>query len=160
MLMVIRPATAADIPVMMALASRTATAAQWSAADYERLFSPGSVQRHCLVLEENGAVQAFIVARQLAREWEIENIATASSARRRGLGTRLLGEMMAIAYNCAAQEVTLEVRKSNRAAQGLYMKWGFVESGKRKGYYTSPVEDAIVFRFSFPKKFPQMIEAE
>ena len=60
MLMVIRPATAADIPVMMALASRTATAAQWSAADYERLFSPGSVQRHCLVLEENSAVQAFL----------------------------------------------------------------------------------------------------
>ena len=35
--MVIRPGTVADIPVMMSLASSTATAAQWSSADYEKI---------------------------------------------------------------------------------------------------------------------------
>src|SRR5260370_10833537 len=102
MLMVIRPAPAADIPVMMALASRTATAAQWSAADYETLFSPGSVPRHCLVLEENCAVHAFIVARQLAREWEIANIAPASSAPPPALATRLLASMLATSSHSAS----------------------------------------------------------
>jgi ribosomal-protein-alanine N-acetyltransferase len=158
--MVIRPGTAGDIPVMMTLASSTATAAHWSAADYDKIFRRGPVRRHCLILEEHGAVQAFIVARQMEREWEIENIATASIARRRGLGTRLLGEIMAIAYSCAAREVTLEVRTSNHAARGLYQKWGFIESGRRADYYTAPVEDAIIFRFAFPKKFPEIIEAE
>jgi ribosomal-protein-alanine N-acetyltransferase len=158
--MVIRPGTAADIPVMMSLASSTATAAHWSAVDYEKIFRRGPVRRHCLILEEQGAVQAFIVARQLEREWEIENIATATIARRRGLGTRLLGEIMAIAYSCSAREVTLEVRKSNHAARGLYQKWGFVESGRRADYYTAPVEDAIIFRFAFPKKFPEIVEAD
>jgi ribosomal-protein-alanine N-acetyltransferase len=157
---VIRPAVVADVPIMMALASSAATAAQWRAKDYEDLFRADVVRRHSLVLEEKGVVQAFIVARQMQQEWEIENIATAAKARRHGLGTRLLGEMMAIAYSFAAQEVTLEVRKSNKAARALYEKWGFEESGRRKAYYTSPVEDAIIFRFAFPKKFPETIEAQ
>lgn len=158
--MVIRPGTVSDVPVMMALADSAVTAAHWGAADYEKIFRRGPVRRHCLILEEQGAVRAFIVARQVDREWEIENIATASVARRRGLGTRLLDEIMAIAYSCAANEVTLEVRKSNQAARALYKKWGFVESGRRADYYTAPVEDAIVFRFAFPKKFPEIVEAE
>jgi ribosomal-protein-alanine N-acetyltransferase len=158
---VIRPAVFSDVPVMMALASGAATAAQWTVTDYERLFKTDVqahvVQRHSLVLEEKGEVQAFIVARQMQHEWEIENIATAPDARRHGLGTRLLGEMMAIAYSSAAQEVTLEVRESNDAARALYEKWGFEQSGRRKAYYTSPVEDAIIFRFAFPKKFPEIV---
>jgi len=156
--MVIRPAVAADVPVMMTLASLAAAAARWTAADYENLFR-GPVRRHCLVLEEDGAIQAFIVARQMEQEWEIENIATAPAARRHGMGTRLVGEIIAIAYSCAAEEVTLEVRASNYAARALYEKWGFVESGRRSSYYTSPVEDAIIFRFAFPKKFPEIVEA-
>ena len=157
--MVIRPAGAADIPAMMALAGRSATAAQWSAADYSALFRGGLVQRHCLVLEEAAVVQAFIVAKQLRQSCEIENIVTAEEVRRRGLASRLLAEMMGIAYNGGAHDVTLEVRKSNEAARALYEKCGFVEAGRRAAYYTSPVEDAIIFRYFFPKKFPEIVEA-
>ena len=40
--------------------------------------------------------------------------------------------------------LTLEVRKSNIAAQGLYEKYGFVPIGLRKRYYSDNDEDAII----------------
>ncbi len=44
------------------------------------------------------------------------------------------------------RELYLEVRVSNTAAQRLYERYDFEEVGRRPGYYTSPVEDAIVMR--------------
>ena len=42
--------------------------------------------------------------------------------------------------------VYLEVRDSNEAAQALYRGRGFLASGRRKGYYRLPAEDAVVMR--------------
>ena len=36
----------------------------------------------------------FIVGRQVEDEWEIENIAVTGAARRCGLGSRLVGELL------------------------------------------------------------------
>jgi ribosomal-protein-alanine N-acetyltransferase len=40
----------------------------------------------------------------------------------------------------------LEVRESNSAARALYASRGFLAVGRRRGYYRSPVEDALVLR--------------
>ena len=40
--------------------------------------------------------------------------------------------------------MTLEVRASNEAALALYRRFGFVPEGVRKGYYSKPIEDALV----------------
>jgi ribosomal-protein-alanine N-acetyltransferase len=88
----------------------------------------------------------------LQGEWEIENIAVAGAARRRGLGTRLMGELMQRARAAEANQIFLEVRESNHAARSLYEKWAFEAAGRRKNYYQKPVEDAIVYRFTFPQK--------
>jgi len=82
-------------------------------------------------------------------EWEIENIALAGPARRRGLGTRLLGEFLDLARAQGAEAVFLEVRESNRAARALYEKWSFMRSGRRQRYYKDPEEDAILYRLGF-----------
>ena len=147
--MLTRPATAADVPAMMALERHAVTAAHWSEADYQRLFAPVA-ERVALVLEE-AQVEAFIVARGVGTEWEIENVAVAGTARRRGLGARLLAELLERAHKAGARNVFLEVRESNRAARALYEKWAFVESGRRKCYYRAPDEDAILYRFAFPQ---------
>ncbi len=145
----IRPATAADIPAMMGLVSHSATAARWSRAQYDRVFDEQVPRRVALVIEEGTAVRGFLVAHEVANEWEIENIAVAGAARRRGLGTRLLGEFLKLASREGATAVFLEVRESNRAARLLYEKWSFQESGRRSGYYAQPQEDAIVYRLFF-----------
>ncbi|MGH9666040.1 MAG: ribosomal protein S18-alanine N-acetyltransferase [Bryobacteraceae bacterium] len=142
----IRAATSVDMPGMMALEQRAATAAHWSAQQYEALFRDARPERTALIIEEESGLQGFVIARVVDREWEIENIAVAGAARRRGLGTRLLGELLDLARGRSAVAVFLEVRESNHAARALYGKWAFLESGRRRGYYKDPEEDAILYR--------------
>jgi [ribosomal protein S18]-alanine N-acetyltransferase len=142
----IRPATAADIPAMMALEKHAATAAHWSATQYEAAFSSEGPFRVVLIIEEGIGIEGFIAGRELGNEWEIENIAVASPARRRGLGNRLLGKFLDLVRGRGAESVFLEVRESNFAARRLYEKWAFVESGRRRNYYREPEEDAIIYR--------------
>jgi ribosomal-protein-alanine N-acetyltransferase len=149
----LRSATAADIPAMLELERRAATAAHWREQDYRRLFETGG-QRLALVLEEEGKVRGFVVGRDLGEEWEIENVAVAGPARRRGSGTRLVGELLNHARARGARSIFLEVRESNRAARALYEKWAFQESGRRKSYYRDPEEDAVVYRLDFPQADP------
>jgi len=145
----IRAATVADLPAMMGLEKRAATAAHWSAEQYEALFHVSGPGRVALILREESELQGFVIARVVGEEWEIENIAVAGSARRRGLGTRLLGELLDLARAKGAAAVFLEVRESNQAARVLYEKWAFLESGRRPGYYKDPAEDAILYRLDF-----------
>jgi ribosomal-protein-alanine acetyltransferase len=144
---------------MMALEKHAATAAHWSVEQYEALFRASNPSRIALVIHEEdqqeknqqveAQVQGFVMARPVGTEWEIENLAIAGPARRRGLGTRLLGEFLDLARARGAESVFLEVRESNRAARALYGKWSFTESGRRKKYYKHPEEDAILYRLVF-----------
>ncbi len=149
MKLLIRPATPADIPAMMALEKHAAMAAHWSAQEYQTMFAGSGPRCVALIIEEDARIQGFLVARALDPEWEIENIAVAGPARRRGLGTRLVGEFLNLARRQGALAVFLEVRESNRAARALYEKWAFVENDRRKRYYSNPEEDAIVYRLAF-----------
>jgi ribosomal-protein-alanine N-acetyltransferase len=142
----IRSAIAADIPAMMRLGSHVATAAHWSRQQYEGLFESGAAFHLVLVIEAQQTLQGFLIAREVAAEWEIENIAIAGPARRRGLGTRLLRYFLDYAQKQGASAVFLEVRESNTAARSLYEKWAFQESGRRPRYYTQPQEDAILYK--------------
>jgi ribosomal-protein-alanine acetyltransferase len=145
----IRPATSADLSAMMALEKHAATAAHWSVEQYEALARTAGPDRVALVIEEESRVQGFVIARVVGEEWEIENMAIGGPARRRGLGTRLFGELLKRAQARDAKAVFLEVRESNRAARALYEKWAFLESGFRKRYYKDPEEDAILYRLDF-----------
>src|SRR5215472_1081006 len=103
----VRRATPGDIPRMMEIAKRAVTASQWERIHYEQMFL--SV-RLAMVIEEDALVLGFIVGRGTAGEWEIENIAVSGSGRRRGLGTRLLGEFLHHIRGNGARVVYLEVR--------------------------------------------------
>jgi [ribosomal protein S18]-alanine N-acetyltransferase len=142
----VRTATPADLPRMMEIARHAVTAAQWTQPQYEQVFSSS---RRVMVIEEKSTVLGFIIGRGAAGEWEIENIAITEAARRRGLGTRLLGEFLHHIRNNGAVGVFLEVRESNLAARKLYEKWAFIEAGRRQSYYQDPPEDALLLKFYF-----------
>jgi ribosomal-protein-alanine N-acetyltransferase len=57
------------------------------------------------------------------------------AARRSGLGGRLVGEGVLAAAARGAGRVFLEVAEDNAAARALYARAGFVEAGRRPGYY-------------------------
>ena len=153
----VRPAEAADLDRLVEIASHSATAAQWNHTEYEKLFDPNPVSstgaeqpRTALVVEQDEIVVGFIVGRQADDEWEIENIAVTGAARRCGLGSRLVGELLDLVRSRGGKTVFLEVRESNRAARSLYEKWAFIEVGRRKMYYQIPAEDALILKFKFP----------
>jgi [ribosomal protein S18]-alanine N-acetyltransferase len=146
----IRNGTREDIPRLLEIAGESSSAAQWSPAQYEHLFAPKVVQESCLlVAQAGGTLVGFLIAQGLDGDWEIENIAVTSHLQRQGVGTELLKKFLDGIRQNAAKAVHLEVRESNRSAQGLYGKAGFVQTGRRKSYYLAPPEDAIVLRFSF-----------
>lgn len=156
----LRRATAADVASMMDLERTCPAAAHWTESQYRDLFQAGGgSERLVLVIESaslpasqnsapraGSALLAFLVARQLAPEWELENMVVVTAARRQGLGQQLLEAWLARARETDSTAVFLEVRESNRAARTLYEKAGFHQTGRRKRYYADPQEDAILYR--------------
>ena len=149
---------------MMTLDIGSQGAAHWPRQHYERLFpvleSTSSSERFAWVVEnefgdrlervpgEKVELLAFLVAHKIDAEWELENIVVTESARRGGIATLLLQELMAQARAQGGSSIFLEVRESNYSARALYKKAGFMETGLRKNYYAVPPEDAIICRLS------------
>ena len=77
-------------------------------------------------------------------EGQIVNVATHPDMRRRGAGHKLMAAIEADARARGFTLLSLEVRVSNMPAIGLYEAHGFTKEGVRKGFYTSPREDAYV----------------
>jgi ribosomal-protein-alanine N-acetyltransferase len=77
-------------------------------------------------------------------ESHISTLAVHPDWRGRGLGEMLLVALIEASILRGAAEATLEVRVSNVVAQNLYRKYGFVQVGRRKGYYHDNHEDALI----------------
>jgi ribosomal-protein-alanine N-acetyltransferase len=76
-------------------------------------------------------------------EADVLNITVSGKVRNRGIGTRLMREILERAKKYGVTDIHLEVRESNEAAIHLYEKLGFLRDGIRKNYYTAPVENAV-----------------
>ena len=138
---------------MMVLELESETAAHWSGAQYVAMLSKGDPQateRSAWVAEVPGEppeILGFLIAHKIEAEWELENIVVSGSARRRGIGTQLLGALIEQVRAEDGSAIFLEVRESNHAARRLYQKASFEETGERKGYYSAPRENAIAYRW-------------
>jgi glycosyltransferase involved in cell wall biosynthesis len=87
----------------------------------------------------------FLAARTISQqEHELLYLAVHPEWRRHGIAFRLLRH----ALEALPGRWHLEVRESNTAARALYARAGFRESGRRRGYYENPAEDAILLLFS------------
>jgi ribosomal-protein-alanine N-acetyltransferase len=150
---IVRDAQPTHIPAIQALERSTPGAAHWDASHYVRVFDPSFPRRTLLIAEdqalaEAGGIGGFILSRIVSGEWEIENVVVATVGQRRGLGHLLLISMIERARRENATVLRLEVRASNAAAIGLYIKCGFRQDGLRPSYYSHPTEDAVLFSLS------------
>lgn len=90
----------------------------------------------------DGKLAGYIGADNICGEVNITNVAVFPECREMGAASALLDRLI---EDCAGVEFfTLEVRKSNEKAISLYKKYGFEAVGERKGFYTKPLEDAII----------------
>ena len=96
-------------------------------------------------------VAGYVVFWRVADEIHIHNIAVRRDLRGVGIATRLLASAIALSRPDGARWVTLEVRRSNMAAQKLYERAGFSVQGVRRGYYTDTGEDALIMTADLEK---------
>jgi [ribosomal protein S18]-alanine N-acetyltransferase len=143
----IRPMAAGDLASVMAIERENDFAPHWSDSDYLALLQGNSgalFKRNAMVGEVAGQVAGFAIVRHVAAEAELESIVVAEQFRGQGLGRSLLAESARQAKELGAVRLDLEVRESNAAALGLYRGAGFLETGRRRGYYRDPEEDAVL----------------
>jgi len=96
--------------------------------------------------DDQRGILAYCVFETVADELHLHNLAVAPTHRRRGLGRRLLGLILALGRGRGARVALLEVRESNQAALRLYESWGFRRVAARPAYYSHPREDALLLK--------------
>lgn len=136
----IRAGGAEDLAEIAAVQRACPEAAQWNPEDYL-----GYDLRVAMAGER---VAGFAVTRVTSPgEIELLNLAVAPAFRRRGLGRRLLENVLRTLKTEPKISVFLEVRESNERARNFYKSLNFRELGIRQNYYQNPSEAAIVMKF-------------
>jgi ribosomal-protein-alanine N-acetyltransferase len=149
----LRRAVPADLDAIMAIESTVFADDAWSPANmagelgdrhgyYVVAFPPGEPDR----------IEAYAGLRSPLREpqADIQTIAVAEGARRRGLGRVLMLHMIDEARERGATELFLEVRADNPGARALYESLGFEQIAVRARYYKGGV-DAVIMRLGIPE---------
>ncbi len=138
----------ADAEAITALEEECFTDA-WSPALMSQMFA--SEWDRIYVLEDEGRIIGYADVRNMYGDCDLMSICVTREARGRGGASLLMEYILEQAREDAARQILLEVRKSNAAAIGLYRKFGFEELGVRRGYYSNPVEDAVVMLLEFKR---------
>lgn len=137
-----RRMTLEDVDAVYAIEQATFST-PWSRQSFVDEMTTNKCARY-VVAEEDGQVIAYAGAWLVFEEGHITNIAVKAEARGRGVGSAVTRALMQYAANMGVQYLTLEVRKSNLAAQKMYKSLGFLELGVRKRYYEDNGEDAYL----------------
>jgi [ribosomal protein S18]-alanine N-acetyltransferase len=141
------PAGAADLRVVMELEQIVAEAPHWAEAEYRAIVEGSGVVRRCLLVAKlDEYLVGFAVGKVVASVAELESVVVKASARRGGVGRALCGAVVAWGWEQGASVMELEVRASSAGAIALYEGLGFVAVGRRRGYYSTPGEDALLMR--------------
>ncbi len=133
----------ADIDAIVALEAESFTN-PWARDTLVWELKNSDVTRVYLLRDEAAHVLAFCVCWLIFDELHINTLAVSPVARRQGVASRLLRDVMAEAVAGGASKATLEVRASNSAALALYERLGFQVAARRPRYYTLPEEDALI----------------
>jgi ribosomal-protein-alanine N-acetyltransferase len=132
-----------EIEAVMAIEEASFTN-PWTREMYASEFENRGVSFCYLARTADGAVVGFCSFWRVVDELHINNLAVLPSSRRGGVASALLTHVLREGSRLGALRATLEVRRSNEPARYLYERFGFTVAGVRRGYYTRPVEDAIV----------------
>lgn len=97
-----------------------------------------------MVAVYKGSIIGNCGVKNILGEGEITNVAVSQEYRGYGVSKVMMRQLLAEGAENGIEAFTLEVRKSNIPAIGLYQSLGFEISGVRPRFYEKPVEDALV----------------
>ena len=135
----------------------------WSKASFYREVTDNACARYVVVREDGEAI-AYAGVWFVLDEGHITNIAVRADRRGMGYGEQVTRAMIQLAADSGMSWMTLEVRRSNAAAQNLYHKLGFIDVGYRKRYYENS-EDALIMALehlpeAHPENDPFLVEED
>jgi len=139
--MQIRPMTKEDC-VQVAAIEAASFSVPWSLNAFTETVEKENFRY--FVAEEEGEILGYCGILFVLDEAEIPNVCVKSSARKQGVGKKMMNALIEEAKKLGISTLFLEVRESNEAARTLYRSLGFVEDGIRKNFYEQPVEHAIL----------------
>ena len=129
------------IGAILAIEKETNTS-PWS----ERSFKNELINRQSIFLVAllSGVVAGYGGLWVCVDEGHITTLAVGAEHRRKGIGRKLMDELLSKAKPQGVTCSTLEVRAGNLPAIELYKAMGYVEVARRKAYYPDNKEDAVV----------------
>ena len=131
-----------DLPRVCVI-ERGSHTAPWSNKSFEYEIENKDAFLMVAVLDEK--VAGYICIRMIPDLIDLLNLAVSPEFRRMGIAGMLLNDALhGLRHLKPDTDITLEVRESNTAAITLYEKYGFSIKGKRRNYYKTPDEDAII----------------
>ena len=139
---VIRKMTLKDLEQVVAI-DQVSFSLPWPARSFQFELTDNAASRSWVV-GLDGRVIAMLVGWFIVDELHVATIAIHPEFRRQGLGKSILLHALCSAKEEGAVKAFLEVRESNEVAQKMYRNFGFVEDGRRPGYYKDNGEDAIL----------------
>ena len=84
---------------------------------------------------EDNALVGLLEFDHIYERLEIVNIYVKEEVRGKGIGSKLMEKLISYGKDNKCSNITLEVKRCNLGAIGLYKKYGFSEVAIRKGYY-------------------------
>jgi ribosomal-protein-alanine N-acetyltransferase len=144
--MKLRPMTVADIDLVLPYEDVMFGTEAWSRAAYLEEIADTELRYYLVAEADGGEILGDGGLLTIAETAQIVTVGVLPHARRRGVGRILVRALIDEARRRRADEVLLEVRVDNDAAQKLYESEGFSAIGTRKGYYDHGRVDAVVMR--------------
>jgi ribosomal-protein-alanine N-acetyltransferase len=140
---VVREMVREDLLEVQAIANRSFTTPWRLNSFFHELDNRDAVLKVALF---NKQITGYVCLRTVLDVIHVMDIAVSSGFRHMGAGTLLLNNELRDMKRLRPEtkHITLEVRESNTAAIKFYEKFGFNETGRRRGYYQKPCEDAVI----------------
>lgn len=129
------PAEPGDIPQLTTLENHSFTSDRISRRQFRYLLTRANAT--IVKAVHNGVLAGYMVLlrRKNSRKLRIYSIGVAFSARKQGIGRKLLAHAEKLAISCRCRQLTLEVCEYNIPAKLLYSDRGFHQYGLKKNYY-------------------------
>lgn len=140
----IRKAVQEDVKTLAALDARC-FASPWSEKSFEDDVVKNPLAFYLVAETDEGEIAGYVGVWLIVDEGHITNVAVSPDYRRQGIAKAVLAKMFETCErDWGIRAFTLEVRPSNDPALALYRSFGFLEMGRRKGYYEDNGEDALI----------------
>lgn len=110
-------------------------------------FKNNPYTKYLIYINEKKEIIGFIRYDDIYERFEISYFEVLEKERNQGIGSKILEELIRIAKNKKIENITLEVRETNKTAIKVYKKYNFISIAIRKKYYGT--ENGILMKLDF-----------